>query len=97
MDIEEIAALEYLDLAKKIKKNRRFWIHSILLDETATSLFYTIYPRIKEDEAKFFNFCRMSLATFDELLGVLRNSLTRQDTTMRAAVTPEEKLVCTLR
>ncbi|KAG8238229.1 hypothetical protein J437_LFUL017258, partial [Ladona fulva] len=38
--------------------------------------FYTIYPCIKEDEAKFLNFCRKSPASFDELLGILRNSLT---------------------
>jgi hypothetical protein len=56
-----------------------------------------MYPRIKEDGAKFFNFCHMTPASFDELFDILRNSLTPQDTIMRTAVTPEEKLVITLR
>ena len=97
MDTEEIAALAYLYLVRKKKKNRRFWVHPIAMEKTVSSLFYTMYPRMKEDGAKFFNYCRMSLASFDELLEILRSSLTRQDTIMRTAVTPEEKLVCTLR
>jgi hypothetical protein len=36
------------------------------------------------------------IAVFDVLLEKLRSSLTLQDTIMRTAVTPEEKLVCTL-
>jgi hypothetical protein len=97
MDTEEIAALAYLYLVRKKMKNRRFWVHPIAMEKTVSSLFYTMYPRMKEDRAKFFNYCRKSLASFDELLEILRSSLTRQVTIMRTAVTPEEKLVCTLR
>jgi hypothetical protein len=89
MDTEEIAALAYLSLVRKKKKNRRFWVHPFLMEKTVSSLFYTMYPRMKEDGAKFFNYCRMSLASLDELLEILRSSLTRQDTIMRTAVTPE--------
>ena len=47
------------------------------------------YPRMKEDGDKFLNYC---LASFDELLEILRSTLTRQDIIMRTAVTPEKKI-----
>ncbi|KAG8229602.1 hypothetical protein J437_LFUL002326 [Ladona fulva] len=39
-----------------------------MLENTATNLFYTIYPYIKEDEDKFFNFFHVPPASFDGLL-----------------------------
>ncbi|KAJ8881855.1 hypothetical protein PR048_018341, partial [Dryococelus australis] len=66
------------------------------MEKWASSIFYTMYLRIKKDEAKCFNFARMSRASFDELLDIVRCNLTRHDTTMRSAVTPKEKLICTL-
>jgi hypothetical protein len=44
---------------------------------------------MKEDGDKFLNYC---LASFDELLEILRSTLTRQDIIMRTAVTPEKKI-----
>ncbi|KAJ8891231.1 hypothetical protein PR048_010746 [Dryococelus australis] len=97
MDTEEIAAVAHLYLATKIKRKRRFCVHPIIMEKMVSSLFYTMYPRIKKDEANFFNFVRMSRTSFDELFDIVRCNLTRHDTTMRSAVTPEEKLICTLR
>ncbi|KAL4085039.1 hypothetical protein QTP88_027877 [Uroleucon formosanum] len=49
------------------------------------------------DETKFFNYFRMSIPTFDDLLRRVEINLTRQDTNMRASISPEEKLSICLR
>ncbi|XP_063230841.1 uncharacterized protein LOC134535573 [Bacillus rossius redtenbacheri] len=97
MDSEEIALVVHMHLASKKKKKRRYWVHPMIMERRVTSLFHTLYPRIKEDEGKFFNFARMSLTTFEELLHILTDNLTRQDTNMRASIKPEYKIICTLR
>lgn len=63
-----------------------------------TSLFYTLFLKeIQDDESKFFNFVRMSKNSFYELLDLIKGAITKQDTVMRRSITPEEKLVITLR
>lgn len=44
-----------------------------------------------------FNYLRMSLTSFDELLSLCWNDLTKQDTILRKSISPEEKLFVTLR
>lgn len=60
-------------------------------------LHHTLYSELCADEKKFFNYFRMSKPTFDELLGLIRNDITRTDTIMRQSIKPEDKLAVTLR
>jgi hypothetical protein len=46
---------------------------------------------------KFFGYFRMSCNSFDELLFMMRPSITYQNTAMRVPVPPEERLAVTLR
>jgi hypothetical protein len=59
--------------------------------------FNTLICQLRQDETKFFNYFRMSIPTFDDLLRRVEISLTRQDTNMRASISPEEKLAICLR
>jgi len=48
--------------------------------------FNTLMCQLRQDETKFFNYFRMSIPTFDDLLRRVEINLTRQDTNMKASV-----------
>ncbi|CAH2010776.1 unnamed protein product [Acanthoscelides obtectus] len=63
------------------------------------SMFETLYPKLRQHEKKFFNYFRMSVKSFDDLLLLIgedllprANYVPRED-----VVSPEQKLVITLR
>ena len=60
-------------------------------------MFWTLYPKLRLHEDKFYNYMRMSMKTFDELLAEIEQDITSTSTMMRDSVSPEEKLVITLR
>lgn len=73
------------------------WIHPIIEERQRKGHFHTLFAEVQRDEDKFFNFTRMSRSTFYELLAICGEKLVKKDTRMRNAITPEEKLVITLR
>lgn len=60
-------------------------------------MFYTLFEDLRNDDRKFFNFFRMSVGSFDELHGKLKNVLQRQNTQFRNCIQPTEMLDMTLR
>jgi len=60
-------------------------------------LFYTLFNDLRNDENKFFNYFRMSCASFDELHGKLKDKLKRENTQFRNCIQPVEMLSITLR
>ncbi|CAH2101710.1 unnamed protein product [Euphydryas editha] len=40
------------------------------------SIFITLYPKLREHDEKFFNYFRMSVTSFDELLEIIQEDLT---------------------
>jgi len=57
-----------------------------------------MFENIRRDPVKFFNYFRMSVSAFDELLTVyLGTRLLGIDTNMTKSITPAEKLAVTLR
>ncbi|CAH1962237.1 unnamed protein product [Acanthoscelides obtectus] len=84
-------------LVKRKEINRRMWIHPIIEERQRKRHFHTLFAEVQRDEEKFFNFTRMSRSTFYELLAVCGEKLAKKDTRMRNAITPEEKLVITIR
>lgn len=97
-DAEEIALLALLYYRwRRRRKQRRMWVHPIVDSRPEKGHFYNLFSELREDEEKFFNFTRMSTATFDALLMSIREKITKKDTRMRKCIPPEEKLVITLR
>lgn len=60
-------------------------------------MFVTLYPKLRQYEPKFFNYFRMSIKSFDDLLHVIKADITGDSTILRESISPEEKLVITLR
>ncbi|XP_071978391.1 uncharacterized protein [Engystomops pustulosus] len=79
------------------KKKRRLWVHPNISHRISGGHFHTLYSDLREDPERFFSFCRFSIQTFDKLLEELRPGLTFQNTNMRRCITPEERLIVTLR
>lgn len=52
---------------------------------------------IKNNESQFYKYLRMPETTFDELLQVIQSDIQYLDTNLRVSVSPEERLVITLR
>ncbi|XP_069810666.1 uncharacterized protein [Dendropsophus ebraccatus] len=78
-------------------KRRRYWVHPIVSARPERGQFYQLYTDLRRYPDKFQNYCRMTIATFDPLLADLRPGLLYRDTVMREAISPEERLLVTLR
>ncbi|KAF9413745.1 hypothetical protein HW555_008191, partial [Spodoptera exigua] len=97
MEVEEAICVYLLLRKKERKKKRQYWVHPILRDRFTHGQFQTLYPKLSSFEPKFFHYLRMSINSFDELLEMMSKQIESNDTHMRSSVSPEEKLVITLR
>lgn len=100
MDVEEECAfaLVALQLLKRKRIKRQYWIHPFLRDRSSRGVFIThyTYADLRRNPEKFFTYSRMSVESFDELLSFLKEEITGSTTRMRDCVPPEEKLLVTL-
>ncbi|PIO23178.1 hypothetical protein AB205_0203050, partial [Aquarana catesbeiana] len=76
---------------------RRYWVHPIVQNREERGQFRILYNDLRQHEEKFFNYSRMSVNSFDELLRLLGTRLENQNTTFRNSVEPAERLLVTLR
>ena len=97
MDIEEAACVWLLNRRRNKQQQRQHWIHPILRDRLTHGMFITLYPSLREHDKKFFNYLRMSVKSFDDLLEIIKEDISSSNTMMRDSICPEEKLVITLR
>ncbi|XP_073510783.1 uncharacterized protein [Phyllobates terribilis] len=59
--------------------------------------FNVLYQDLRRYPEKIQKFCRLTIAAFDRLLGLLAPDLDYTDTIMRRAISAEERLLITLR
>lgn len=98
MDREQVIALWILYRRRnRRQRNRLHWVHPINLRREEVGIFYTLFEDLRNDDRKFFNYFRMSVGSFDELHGKLKNVLQRQNTQFRNCIQPIEMLAMTLR
>lgn len=83
--------------AKDNRKIGFFWVLPINARREEVGLFYTLFNDLQNDGNKFFNYFRMSRASFDELHGKLKDKLQRENTLFRNCIQPVEMLSITLR
>lgn len=72
-------------------------MHPILSDRLVHGQFVTLYPNLRMYDKIFFDYLRMSKKSFDELIELIRQDISSSETHLRPSVSPEEKLVITLR
>ncbi|XP_075684243.1 uncharacterized protein LOC142652483 [Rhinoderma darwinii] len=84
-------------LQEGTRRRGRIWVHPLVAQRTSKGHFHTLYEELRSHPEKFRSFCRMSVATFDILLVQIRTGITYKDTNMRRCISPEERLLVTLR
>lgn len=92
-----LASALYCRTIKKRKRKQRLWIHPIISERENKGFFYTLYNEINQDPEIFFNFSRMSQTSFQELLAIVKEPISRRNTVMRKSIPAEEKLKMSLK
>ncbi|KAJ8915449.1 hypothetical protein NQ315_003212, partial [Exocentrus adspersus] len=82
---------------KKKNKKRRYWVHPLNTRRIRHSQFYLLRAKLRAHPDNFFDYYRMSIKTFDELLDKVRDKIKKQNTWMRVSIDAEERLTITLR
>jgi hypothetical protein len=95
MDDEEETVLMLWNFLQLLdtKINREVWVHPINQKRNLTGFI----AELRLDPAKFYNYCRMTMSTFDYILCEIQGKILKQNTKWREAITPEERLLITLR
>jgi len=78
-------------------KVRKYWVHPAHSNMDGENHFYIFYENIRKFPLKFFEYFRMSITSFDELLKMLSPHLTKQQTNMRNPISAELRLTVTIR
>ena len=82
MDVEEAACawMLYRRRQRRKRRQRRHWVHPILHDKLTHGMFSSLYPKLREHEPKFFNYLRMSIKSFDDLLAQIQDDISSTST-----------------
>lgn len=83
---------------RRRQRNRHIWIREWIQNRQALGAFHQLMNELQLlDPSSYRNFLRIDSATFQNLLCMVAPMITHQDTVMRAAITPGERLALTLR
>ena len=73
------------------------WVHPLKEERSQKGEFYTLYKDQQNFKDRFFeNYC-MTVQQFDFLLRLVTPLIKKQDTNYQVPISPEQKLVLTLR
>jgi hypothetical protein len=83
-----IAGLLLLEGVERNKTSRKrwWWTHPALPHRLSIGSFHTSLNNHRIYPDKFFQYYRMSVNSFDELLGLIGENIVRQDTIMRQSI-----------
>jgi hypothetical protein len=85
--------LEDLERCEKTIGKRRWWTHPALSHHLSIDNFHTSFNNHRIYTERFFQCYRMSVTSFDELLGLIAGNIVKQDTVMSQSIQPTERLV----
>lgn len=84
--------------ATKTRKRRRMWVREWIEKRSDLGFAATLYEELKAEDPKMYkNFVRLSAEDFHFLLEKVSPIIQKQDTTMRKAISAQERLLLTLR
>ncbi|RXN38386.1 ANTAGONIST OF LIKE HETEROCHROMATIN PROTEIN 1-like protein [Labeo rohita] len=76
---------------------KRLWVHPILRSRNERGEFHSLIQELHLDEDRHKEYFRLSTAEFDRLLTMVAPVIEKQDTTLRQAIGPAERLAICLR
>ena len=77
--------------------DREIWVHPMNVEHSRKGEYFTLYKDQRNFEDRFFENYRMTVQQFDYLLCLVSPLIRRQDTSYCVSISPEQKLVLTLR
>jgi hypothetical protein len=77
---------------EKKRRRKRYWVHNVSRKRSVFGEFSTLFPDLLEDDAKMFQYLRMSHEKFGYLLHLLAPELTRKNARFRSAIGLKERL-----
>lgn len=92
-DEDVILAYHYI---RSRRKRRLYWTHPYIERNINCRLFIAA-RELLEDDSVFHSFYRMSKTTYQNLLQIVGPLLQKQNTNMRDCVSPDERILITLR
>lgn len=92
---DEEALVLYRQLRKR-RGRRRYWVHPYIETNIQCRLFVAA-AALQETDVKFQSMYRMSKSTYEELSQLVCPFLEKRNTNMRECVSPDERLLITLR
>ncbi|KAG7171568.1 hypothetical protein Hamer_G014703 [Homarus americanus] len=91
-NLAAIALLLEEEEEEKVRGQRkRLWVHQSLKKRKCEGEFWTLYKELADDEAKFYQYFRMSKAKFNYLREKIEMDLAKMNTNCREAVPPKRK------
>lgn len=96
-EIDECVPILWKWLLVNSKVSREFWVHPYNKRRSYDNTIKSLLNELRNYEDKFYNYTRMSPASFDFLLHLIEHKIQKQNTNFRKCVKPEEKLLVTLR
>lgn len=72
-------------------------MHEINKKRKEEGEFHKLYPELRKDANRFYTYFRMDCESFDEILNLIRNDITKEQTTFREPIGTTERLAVTLR
>lgn len=77
--------------------DRTCWVHPLNAKYQSRDIFKNFFEDIRKFEDKFFEYYRMSVCSFDELLIILKPHISKQELPLRTTISAEERLTITIR
>ena len=93
-----VIALLLKKRSRRHSRNRKVWVREWVKNRQRFGAYHQLVQELRlADSSTYRNFLRMDVPTFDELLKMVGPLITYQDTNMRQAISPGERLALTLR
>lgn len=85
-------------VAFKVKPIRRVSVHSVNKLRGIFGEYHHLFPQLRCDSERFFEYCRMDCTTFDYILEKIKHRTLKNWCNLhKQKILPEERLVVTLR
>ncbi|RXG71451.1 hypothetical protein Avbf_07172 [Armadillidium vulgare] len=98
LDSDALLCCIYVPAVKEVEvKKGDLWANPLTSQRLLKGQFYLHFNDLKSHPTKFFEFHRMSIDSFNELLLKLEGVISKKNTVMRRCVPSEERLSVTLR
>ena len=96
-DDDDIIIMYYYYQRYRKRKERKMWVHPYIEKKNINCRAFVAAKELQESDAKFLAFYRMGKETYQRLMEHMTPAFHYTNTNMRECVSPEERVLITLR